>query len=135
VLYSATSPVRRRTGPPTVAFPGAEDGMDEVIRRFSQEVFTIHLSGRFILFVIFLGIAGFLRRLYISGGKDWQKVFIATAPSLKEGPSPIDTVLKGTIGCLKAIIALFLVIICIILAIDAIALNSEILIQILNQLP
>ncbi len=109
--------------------------MDEAIRRFNQEVFTIHLSGGLILFMVFLGIAGFLRRLYISGEKERKKMISPIEPSLQERSSPIIIVWKGTFGCLKKTVALFLIIICIILSLDAIALNSEILIQILNQLP
>ncbi|MCX7851195.1 MAG: hypothetical protein N2383_00275 [Caldilineales bacterium] len=106
--------------------------MEEALRQFSAQTFQI--SGRFILFLIFLGIAGYCRRILVSGRKDYGKMFTATAPSLKEGPSPFDVVISGTTGCFRAIIGFVLIVLFLTLAFDVL-LDFAILSALLAQIP
>lgn len=108
--------------------------MEEALRQFSNQTFQI--SGRIILFLILLGIAGYCQRVLVSGGrKDYGKMFTATAPSLKEGPSPFDSVIAGTTGCLKIIIGFALFVFFLTLALDALFLDFAILSALLAQSP
>lgn len=108
--------------------------MEEALRQFSAQTFPI--SGQVILIVIFVGIAGYCQRILVSGGKkDCSKMFTATAPSLKEGPSPFDVVISGTTGCLKIIVGYALIIFFLTLAFDTLFLDFAILSELLAQLP
>ena len=108
--------------------------MDEPIREFGAQVFTPEYTGYVVLGFLFILLAAFSQRWYYSGKKSYGKMFQAVAPSLKEGPSPFDAVFSGSLGCIQAIIAVFLLIIFVFLAIDALLFQSQYLLSFLAQL-
>jgi hypothetical protein len=101
--------------------------MEEAIRQFSNQIFPV--SGQVILFLIFLGTCYLFLRIYNSGKKDYQKMFV-----VKDGNSPFDIVVNGTIGCLRIIISVIIMIFFAFLAIDAILWDSAFLLEFLAQL-
>lgn len=107
--------------------------MEETIRTFGERIFD--MSGYIVLGLALLGLAGYFQRLYASGKKNYDKMWAPVAPTLEARPSPIDQVVKGGMGCVQAVIAIFLVLIALFLAFDAMFNRFEFLFSILNGTP
>lgn len=107
--------------------------MEDALRAFGERIFD--LPGYIVLGLVLLGFAGYLQRVYISGKKDYDKMFAPVAPTLEAKPSPVDQVFKGSMGCLRAMIAFVLLLVFLFLAFDAIFNEFDFLFTILNGNP
>ena len=83
------------------------------LENFLDRVFS--MPANVVLGLVFLFVVIFLRRVYVSGGKDFNKMFEATKPSLEVGPSAVDRVTLGTLGCVKVVIAFILLVVFVLL--------------------
>ena len=87
------------------------------LENFLDQVFS--MPANYVLGLVCLFVLVFMRRVQVSGNKDFNKMFEATKPSLEVGPSAIDRVTLGTLGCLKVVIAFILLIVFLVLMLDA----------------
>lgn len=101
------------------------------LETFLERVFSV--PGNVVLGLVFLFVVIFLRRVQVSGNKDFNKMFEARQPSLQAGPSGFDLVTRGTLGCVQAVIAFILLIVFFLLALDAILNKSDGLMRLITD--
>ena len=77
------------------------------------------MPANYVLGLVCLFVLVFMRRVQVSGNKDFNKMFEVTKPSLEAGPSAASRVTLGTLGCLKAVIGIILFIVFLVLMLDA----------------
>jgi hypothetical protein len=62
--------------------------------------------------------AGWFRAKALAGWKDFNKIRDPAKPSLNAGPSALDTVIGGGIGCIGALVSMLLMIVFLLAAAD-----------------
>lgn len=106
--------------------------MEDAIKTFGEKLFDLSFTGYLVLGLLLVGLAGYFRRVSVSGKKSYDKMWAPVAPTLEAKPSPMDQVFKGWLGCLQAILAFVLFGICIVLAFDALFNEFNFLFSLLN---
>lgn len=91
--------------------------MADTLQTFLDRVFP--LPGTAVFGFICLVIAIYSRRVQVSGGRHFDRMFEPRQASLQPGPSAIDLVTRGTLGCVQAVIAFILFVAFLLVAVDA----------------